>query len=158
MSIPPDWKWHAFHDLSATMLHAVLRARAEVFVVEQHCPFVDPDAMDMHAQHLLGWSAESGGAVLAAYLRLIAPGFKYAEPSIGRVLTTTPFRGRGFGRPLMQEGLRKLREAFPGHACRIGAQQHLEKFYASLGFRTVSAPYIEDGIAHVEMLIAPGAR
>jgi ElaA protein len=28
----------------------------------------------------------------------------------------------------------------------------LEPFYASLAFRTVSAPYDEDGIAHVDML------
>ena len=34
----------------------------------------------------------------------------------------------------------------------IAAQQQLEAFYASLGFRTVTAPFLEDGIPHVEML------
>ena len=35
---------------------------------------------------------------------------------------------------------------------RIGAQIRLERFYQSLGFRTVSETYIEDGIEHVQML------
>jgi ElaA protein len=157
MSSPLDWKWHAFDALAPSALHAILRARAEVFVVEQNCAFADPDALDAHAQHLIGWSRDGGRSTLAAYLRLVAPGFKYAEPSIGRVLTTGAFRGRGLGRPLMIEGLRRLRKMLPGRACRIGAQQRLETFYVSLGFHTASAPYIEDGIAHVEMLIGPDA-
>jgi ElaA protein len=37
-------------------------------------------------------------------------------------------------------------------AIRIGAQARLEKFYEQHGFATVSAPYIEDGIPHIEML------
>ena len=37
---------------------------------------------------------------------------------------------------------------------RIAAQQRLEAFYASLGFRIAGAPYDEDGIAHVDMLLA----
>jgi ElaA protein len=90
--------------------------------------------------------------VLAAYLRLIDPGRIYAEASIGRVLTVAPFRRIGLGRPLMKEGLRKAAELHPGHAVRIGAQIRLERFYQSLGFRTVSEMYIEDGIEHVQML------
>jgi ElaA protein len=41
---------------------------------------------------------------------------------------------------------------YPGLAIRIGAQQRLERFYRQMGFDTVSAPYQEDNIAHVEML------
>ena len=43
------------------------------------------------------------------------------------------------------------------HAIRIGAQQYLERFYQSFGFVTVSAPYDEDGIQHVDMLRAETA-
>jgi ElaA protein len=35
---------------------------------------------------------------------------------------------------------------------RISAQQYLEKFYSEFGFETVSDPYDEDGIPHIEML------
>ena len=87
------WRWRRFAELSPSELYALLAARSEVFVVEQRCQFLDADGHDLHAWHLLGWSGEP--AVLAAYLRLLEPGRKYAEPSIGRVLTTASFRGRG---------------------------------------------------------------
>ena len=45
-------------------------------------------------------------------------------------------------------------EILPG--VRQFAQQRLEKFYRDFGFRTVSEPYMEDGIPHVEMLRAAG--
>ncbi|MFL5585893.1 MAG: GNAT family N-acetyltransferase [Gemmatimonadaceae bacterium] len=35
---------------------------------------------------------------------------------------------------------------------KIAAQRRLEKFYLDLGFRTISAPYEEDGIIHVDMI------
>ena len=69
------------------------------------------------------------------------------------MLTVPPHRGTGLGRVVMREGIARTRAAWPGQPIRIAAQQRLEAFYASLGFRTVSAPYDEDGIAHVDMLV-----
>ena len=160
-----EWQWTRFDDLAPRDLYALLRARAEVFVVEQNCPFVDSDGLDPHAWHLLGWIRGAGAlsrsagdsraeTTLAAYLRLIDPGHAFDEPSIGRVLTVAAFRRIGLGRPLMKEGLRKAALLYPGRAVRIGAQSRLERFYQSMGFDTVSPPYIEDGIEHVQMLIA----
>lgn len=159
-SIALQWQWARLPDLSAIDLYTALAARQTVFTVEQHCAFQDADGFDLHAWHLLGWvradSRGDGGRMLASYLRLVDPGQKFAEPSIGRVLTTPAFRGTGQGRAVMLEGLARTARAYPGRSVRIAAQQRLEAFYASLGFRTVSAPYQEDGIAHVEMLW-PGA-
>ena len=146
------WQWKRFAELTPAELYALLAARAAVFVVEQQCAFQDLDAVDEFAWHLLGWAGSNHGRVLAAYLRLIEPGRKYAEPSIGRVLTSAPFRGIGLGREAMREGLARAASLYPDRAVRIGAQQRLERFYRELGFRTVSAPYDEDGVAHVEML------
>jgi ElaA protein len=39
----------------------------------------------------------------------------------------------------------------------VAAQQHLAKFYGSLGFAAASEPYMEDGIAHVDM-VRPASR
>jgi ElaA protein len=152
------WQWTRFDDLEPRHLYALLRARGEVFIIEQRCAFLDTDGIDLNAWHLLGWTvsgADTGdgaSAVLAAYLRLIEPGRIYVEASIGRVLTVAPFRRVGLGRPLMKEGLRKAADLHRGHAVRIGAQIRLERFYQSLGFHTVSDMYIEDGIEHVQML------
>jgi len=151
------WQWKRFDDLEPRELYAVLRARMEVFIIEQRCAFLDADGVDLHAWHLLGWTVprrdEATPSVLAAYLRLIAPGRVFDEPSIGRVLTVEPFRRIGLGRPLMNEGLRKATELYPGRAVRIGAQSRLERFYQSLGFSTVSETYVEDGIEHIQMLL-----
>ena len=156
------WQWTRFDDLEPRHLYALLRARTEVFIIEQQCAFLDTDGVDLDAWHLLGWVAPQRAAgsgdpaptVLAAYLRLIAPGRVFEEPSIGRVLTVEPFRRIGLGRPLMKQGLAKAAEVYPGRPVRIGAQIRLERFYQSLGFRTVSEMYIEDGIEHVQMLRA----
>jgi ElaA protein len=129
-------------------LYEVLRVRAEVFVVEQRCAFQDLDGADQASWHLLGYA----GQALVCYARLIPAGIKFAEPSIGRVVTTDAVRGTGMGRVLMRQALREAGKLWPGKALRIGAQQRLERFYASLGFETASAPYDEDGIQHVEML------
>lgn len=150
-----EWQWKRFAELAPAELYALLAARAEVFVVEQRCMFQDADGLDAFAWHLLGWTGQNRERVLAAYLRLIEPGRKYAEPSIGRVLTTALHRRTGLGREAMREGLAQASMLFPGCAVRIGAQQRLERFYVDLGFHTVSAPYDEDGIAHVEMLRSP---
>ncbi len=149
------WQWARLADLSSTEIYAALAARQQVFAVEQHCAFQDADGHDAFAWHLLGWAAEHGTVELATYLRVIDAGRKYAEPSIGRVLTLPPYRGIGLGRVVMQEGLARARAVWPGRPIRIAAQQRLEAFYASLGFRPVSAPYDEDGIAHVDMLREP---
>ncbi len=156
MPCPPvHWQWSGFDSLQPRELHAALMLRAAVFVVEQQCAFGDPDVYDADAWHLLGWSVDAAPArELIAYVRVLPPG-KYAEPSIGRVVTAASHRGLGLGRAAMIEGMRRARGLFPDSAIRIGAQQHLERFYASLGFRQASAPYDEDGIAHIEMLWEP---
>lgn len=152
---PLRWQWWRFAALAPGDLYAALALRQRVFVVEQQCTFVDADGADEPAFHLLGWQAQAdatGRAPLLAYLRLVDPGVKFAEPSIGRVITAPEARGRGFGRALMQEGLAGAARCFPGRDVRIAAQQRLERFYADLGFVTASAPYLEDGIPHVDML------
>ena len=147
-----QWQWKRFAELAPAELYGLLAARAEVFVVEQSCVFQDADGLDPFARHLLGWTGPEEDRTLAAYLRLIEPGRKYAEPSIGRVLTTATFRRTGLGRVAMREALAHAAVLYPGSAVRIGAQRRLERFYMELGFHTASEPYDEDGIPHVEML------
>jgi ElaA protein len=147
------WQWSRLPGLATMDLYAVLAARQQVFAVEQQCAFQDADGHDLHAWHLLAWAAAGVAPALAGYLRVLDPGRKYSEPSIGRVLTVPPHRGIGLGRTLMIEGIMRTRGIWPGRPIRIAAQQRLEKLYASLGFRPVSTPYDEDGILHVDMML-----
>jgi ElaA protein len=152
------WQWSRLPELAATELYAALAARQQVFAVEQHCAFQDADGHDLHAWHLLAWDDDRAAPALAGYLRMLDPGRRYSEPSIGRVLTVPPHRGIGLGRALMMHAIARAAGIWPTRQIRIAAQQRLEAFYASLGFRTVSAPYDEDGILHVDMLIDAVAR
>jgi ElaA protein len=147
-----DWHFSRFADLTPFDLYDVLAARQNVFILEQTCLYPDIDGYDLEAHHLLGWRDMDGKRQLAAYLRVLAPGAKYDEMSIGRVITTPAARGSGAGRALLDQGIAHAEALHPGHRIRIGAQQYLERFYASFGFETVSAPYDEDGIMHIDML------
>lgn len=42
---------------------------------------------------------------LAAYVRVVDPGIKYDQPSIGRVMTLEKFRNLKIGRSLMNEAV-----------------------------------------------------
>jgi ElaA protein len=146
------WSWHGWDTLSRDDLYDALALRCRVFVLEQG-PYLDPDGLDRVSHHLLGRDAQGQ---LQAVLRVVHAGHKYAEPSMGRVVTSPEWRGRGAGRALVAEGLRRLLAQWPGAACRISAQAHLERFYAGFGFAAVGDPYLEDGIPHREMLRPAG--
>ncbi len=150
MPVHPLFECRHFTEITAADLYAMLVLRSRVFVVEQACPYLDPDGLDVDAFHLFGWS-DATRSELACGVRILAPGVSYAEPSIGRVVTAPEHRGEGLGRLLMERAMVECSQLYPG-PIRIGAQRYLERFYGSLGFRTVSEPYDEDGIEHVTML------
>lgn len=143
------WRCCHFEMLDVWRLQRIHEARQQVFIVEQACAFLDADEYDAHAHHLTGMA----GAALLAYARLLAPGSKYREASIGRVLTTERARGRGIGRELVARALRETAELWPAAPVRIGAQARLANFYGSFGFAAQGDVYDEDGIAHVEMVL-----
>ena len=146
------WRCVPFDSLGPRELQAIHRARQRVFVVEQSCFFLDADDLDELAHHLAAWARDDAEPV--AYARLLPPRSKYAEASIGRVLTSRDMRGRGVGRELMARALALVAAIWPGAGVRISAQTRLETFYASLGFVAVGPPYLEDGVEHTEMLRA----
>ncbi|HTJ04437.1 MAG TPA: GNAT family N-acetyltransferase [Caldimonas sp.] len=144
------WRCVPFDSLSPRELQAIHRARQRVFTVEQQCAFLDADERDEVAHHLAAWTA--GDSEPVAYARLLPPGAKYGEASIGRVLTSVAMRGRGVGRELMARALAHVSALWPRAGVRISAQTRLETFYASFGFVAVGSPYLEDGIDHTEMI------
>lgn len=151
--VSPTWRWCRFDELDVHALDAIYRARQQVFSIEQACVYLDADGFDAQSFHLAAWAIDR--TVPLAYARVVHPGQKYAEPSIGRVITTGAARGTGLGRELVRRAVAHCGEAFPRHGIRISAQTRLERFYGEFGFAAVGAPYMEDGIPHTEML-CPG--
>jgi len=121
-----------------------------VFCIEQDCVYLDADEADEQSYHLAAWSPAHAEPL--AYARLVDPGVKYAEPSMGRVITTAAARGTGLGRELVRRVLALSDEVFAGQGIRISAQSRLQRFYNEVGFVAVGDDYMEDGIPHTEML------
>jgi len=144
-------RWAAFPDLSLQELYDLLKLRQEVFILEQASFYGDIDGKDQEALHYLIHDRASG-AFLGAIRLFVDPVEGFAR--IGRVVIAPAGRGTGLGRAMMQAGIDKARELAPGCEIHVSAQSYLERFYGSLGFRTISAEYIEDGIPHVDMVRA----
>ena len=134
-----------FQELTVDELYELLRARSEVFVVEQDCVYQDMDGDDQASIHL--WLTEGGK--VKAVCRVCPAGTHMQEISIGRVITTE--RGRGFGKRIMLEGIRAAQEYFGAERIDIEAQEYARGFYEQVGFRQSSAPFILDGIPHIKM-------
>ena len=145
------WTWCRFEALGGHGVYDMLALRARVFILEQG-PYLDPDGLDQASGHLLG--RDEAGA-LRAYLRVVDPGLKYAEPSIGRVVVDAALRGTGAGHDLVARGVARCLADWPGRGIRISAQSHLQRFYGRHGFQPVGAEYLEDDIPHIEMWRPP---
>lgn len=142
------WKIKSFEELTTKELYDILKVRQEVFVVEQTCYYLDADGYDEKALHLF---AEKEGQVVA-YCRIFGQGIKYAETSIGRVLTHPNARNLSLGKTLLSIALQTIEKRFETKACRISAQDYLLKFYQELGFKDTGKKYLEDDIPHTEMV------
>jgi len=144
------WQSSDLKQLDALSLYRMFQLRQSVFVLEQQCLYADIDELDEHAIHLLG---TDNSKKLIAYLRILAPGVSYDEPSIGRVVVAESERGRGCGRLLLDQGIKILRQHYGNTSIRISAQSNLVNLYQNIGFKVVGNGYLEDDIPHQQMLL-----
>lgn len=148
--------WHCllFNDLTIRTLYDLMKARVDVFVVEQNCPYPELDGIDTlpDTKHLFAMDNNQP----AAYARVIAPHASYPDhSSIGRVLVVAEYRKDKLGHTLIKQAIQTALASWPNTPIKIGAQSRLENFYQAHGFKTVSEPYIEDGIEHISMVLMP---
>ena len=146
---------HPFHELSAEVLYAALKLRQDVFMLEQDCLYPELDGLDPGCLHVVGSDpskAQGAGPVVAAYARIVPPGLKFEDVSIGRIVVDAAVRHRRYGRDLVAYCLEACRERYPDAPVRIEAQAHLREFYARLGFVETSPRFLLDGILHVNMV------
>ncbi|MGL4251185.1 MAG: GNAT family N-acetyltransferase [Aeromonas sp.] len=145
-----NWILKSWSELTTDELYELLALRAEVFVVEQTCPFQDLDGLDRRegVWHLLCYQ----GDLLAAYARIMAPGIgDESGASIGRVVTSPKARGGGLGHQLIGEAVKACEARWPSDGIWLGAQAHLQGFYGQHGFVAEGEGYLEDDIPHMGM-------
>ena len=139
-----------FSALNTYELYDILQLRSAVFVMEQNCFYQDCDDYDKVAVHLMIQHDKK----LIAYARILPPHSKYPQTSIGRVVVHPDWRGKNLARTLMESAIANARTMFPNAPLMVQAQCYLEKFYQSFGFETVTSPYDEAAVLHIDMVMA----
>ena len=127
-------------DLTAQQLYQILRLRADVFVVEQDCPYLDPDGRDLFPDTRHFWTEG-----FESYLRVLNEGD--GAYRIGRVVTAKRARGRGLAARLMTAALEHIGDA----DSVLDAQTYAQGFYAKFGYVPEGDEFDEDGIPHITM-------
>jgi predicted GNAT family N-acyltransferase len=127
-------------------LDAGYALRRAVFEGEQRIPrWLDRDALDFSADHVVAWDRE--GRCIGAG-RIVRTDHRTCQ--VGRQVTAAEWRRRGVGRVLLDAlermaALRGVAEVF------VHAQLEAEPFYASRGYAREGEPFQEHGVPHVRM-------
>lgn len=143
-----QFEFKNFSDLSLNELYNILQLRSEIFVVEQNCVYNDLDGFDTEAVHLFHIKEEK----IVAYARILKPGTRFADFSIGRVVVKQSERGTGLGIELMEAAKNYIINVLGAKKIKISAQSYLQKFYENLGFEVITEMYLEDEIPHFGMV------
>lgn len=132
-----------FTELNTSELYEILKARTEVFLLEQKIICQDMDDVDYNCLHCF-FTEESK---VIAYLRAYYVGD--AVIKIGRVLTLT--HGIGNGKELMFKSIEAIKRKMPCKKITVNAQKHAIGFYEKFGFKVTSDDFLEEGVVHVAM-------
>ena len=131
-----------FCELQKDELYEILKARAQIFIVEKGMNCQDLDGIDFYAKHFI--LRENGN--LIAYLRGFCDGEWY---KLGRIITLS--HGIGHGRILMEKSLEYISENLSYKSVYINSQYDAAGFYKKCGFVAVGEEFIEENVRHIRM-------
>ncbi len=134
-----------FGELSLTELYEILRARSQIFILEQNMHCQDIDGIDFEARHFF---LEENGKVLA-YLRAFYTDDSKAVVKIGRVLSIT--HGVGLGTNIMKRAIADIKKNMKCQILSLNSQKSAIGFYKKFGFKTISDEFLEEGVIHLKM-------
>ena len=132
-----------FQELTTTELYEILKARAEIFIMEQEINYQDMDDIDYKSLHCFFIEDKK----VIAYLRAFYQENDGDIVRIGRVLTLQ--HGNGTGRDLLEQSLKAIKENMKCKKIVMDAQKYAVGFYEKFGFKTISDDFYEEGILHV---------
>ena len=148
-NLPTQINCVSFDELEIYGLYDIMNLRQAIFIVEQDCPYLDADYVDLKSHHVTFYIDQN----LVSYVRIVPPGISYdGYSSIGRVVTHQDFRNKGVGKVIMEYAISKTKELHPDQKIKISAQKYITKFYTQLGFKIVGEEYLEDDIPHIAMI------
>lgn len=134
-----------FDALTKKELYELLRARQEVFILEQDCNYLDLDRVDYSAYHIYDTDEFES---ICCYARIYED---QTEAHIGRVLTPASQRRKGYGIKLVHAAIAQCKSIYGTKDIVISAQEYLLTFYGGFGFRVEGERYFEDSLPHFKM-------
>lgn len=136
---------NAFGQLSTGELYEILKARTEIFLMEQDIKYQDKDDIDYDSVHCF----IKDGEKVVAYLRAFYKGEGKDVVQVGRVLSL--YHGIGLGEILMKNSIRIIQRKMQCKKITMDSQVHAIGFYEKLGFQVTSDMFLEAGLEHVVM-------
>ena len=132
-----------FGALDRLTAYSLWKLRQDVFVVEQQAAYADLDGRDLDpaTRHVV---MEDEGGVVLGCARVLDDGDHWR---IGRVALHRTVRGQGWADRLMEAAL----QVCPDRDVVLDAQAPLAGWYATYGFETDGAEFLDDGIPHLPM-------
>lgn len=134
-----------FEELNSAELYEILKARAEIFIIEQNMHYQDMDDVDYDSLHCFFMQENK----VIAYLRAFYQDDNKDVVRIGRVLTLN--HGNGIGKELMKKSIIAIKEKIKCKKIIMDAQKYAVGFYEKFGFKSISNDFLEEGIVHVVM-------
>lgn len=134
-----------FNELTAAEMYEILKARTEIFIMEQNIRYQDCDDVDYDSLHCF---IEENNKVVA-YLRAFYKDDDKNTVKVGRVLTVK--HGIGLGKELLKKSIPAIKDKMKCNKIYMDAQKHAVGFYEKAGFKIVSGEFLEEGIVHVAM-------
>ena len=134
-----------FKELNTTELYEILKARSEIFNMEQNIHYQDMDNIDYKSLHCFFVKDSK----VIAYLRAYYEENDIDIVRIGRVLTLE--HGKGIGKELITKSLIAIKDKMKCKKIIMDAQKHATGFYEKFGFQITSDDFLEEGVVHVVM-------
>lgn len=132
-----------FNELTNKELYEILKARSEIFIMEQKILYQDMDDIDYRSLHCFFMEDNK----VIAYLRAFYPGDNKDVIRLGRVLTLS--HGNGIGKELLAKSLKVIKDKTGCKKIVGNARKHALGFYEKFGFKAVSDDFLEEGVVHV---------
>ena len=134
-----------FGELTTRELYEILKARTEIFLMEQDIKYQDKDDVDYDCLHCFLKDEQK----VVGYLRAFYKDEEKSEVQVGRVLSL--YHDMGIGSELMKQSICSIREKMQCKKITMDAQVQAIGFYEKLGFQIKSDVFMEAGLEHVIM-------
>ena len=133
-------------------LDHVYAIRREVFVTEQGVPLDhERDEIDNRALHVLAWVDGEAVGTARTFSRPEDPD----EAWIGRMAVRRMARKKGIASRILEFLVTRCRER-GFKRIRLHSQKYVAGLYRRHGFVSIGAPFQEEGIEHLEMVLVSG--